>query len=418
MASHNWITNNVPGNPRNGQQYYVDNSPDSHGNPGKWHIYKDGTKEFLADNKATPNGGTPYTPPAPVAATPAAPNGGTTAPNEPPPSTATPPVTGIPAPPKAPEDTSLPHLYSDANQGLDHFYTGDPQSIRDYVEKNPNGVPLLTNDTKGGPHSGDKYIANPGYDSNNNLGLFHLYQDGTFEFIDKHQGSLDKPFYQTNNDPSSPHYNEKYLTITKEGKDGNIYDVHRYTDDNGKLEEEWIPVSNSSRSATKSSTDSPTDSSASATASGTTASTTTTSSNRTREGQSKTSGTQHTVVAGDTLSGIAAANGIPLADLEALNPQIDNPNLIHPGEQINLGDSRDAPASAENSDTVLPTTSTYASSDATNQHQLDDGTVEKISGWVGAASEVADDPVKGIIDTVANHIQTDPTKIDDNKHNN
>lgn len=42
----------------------------------------------------------------------------------------------------------------------------------------------------------------------------------------------------------------------------------------------------------------------------------------------------YTVVAGDTLSGIAARHGVSLHDLEAANPQISNPNLIHPGQHI------------------------------------------------------------------------------------
>ena len=44
----------------------------------------------------------------------------------------------------------------------------------------------------------------------------------------------------------------------------------------------------------------------------------------------------YTVKSGDTLSKIAAANGLSLSELIALNPQISNPNLIHPGDSINL----------------------------------------------------------------------------------
>lgn len=42
------------------------------------------------------------------------------------------------------------------------------------------------------------------------------------------------------------------------------------------------------------------------------------------------------VVEGDTLSGIAAAHKMTLAQVEALNPQIKNPNLIKPGQTIYL----------------------------------------------------------------------------------
>ena len=47
------------------------------------------------------------------------------------------------------------------------------------------------------------------------------------------------------------------------------------------------------------------------------------------------------VQSGDTLSGIAARNGMSLAALEKANPQIKNPNLIHVGEAINLPGSKD-----------------------------------------------------------------------------
>jgi LysM repeat protein len=44
----------------------------------------------------------------------------------------------------------------------------------------------------------------------------------------------------------------------------------------------------------------------------------------------------YTVVAGDTLSGIAEKFGITLAQIEALNPQITNPNYIVPGEKVRV----------------------------------------------------------------------------------
>lgn len=44
----------------------------------------------------------------------------------------------------------------------------------------------------------------------------------------------------------------------------------------------------------------------------------------------------HVVVSGDSLYNIARTNGESLAQLEAKNPQIHNPNLIYPGQIINL----------------------------------------------------------------------------------
>lgn len=44
----------------------------------------------------------------------------------------------------------------------------------------------------------------------------------------------------------------------------------------------------------------------------------------------------YTVVAGDTLSSIAARNGLTTAQIIALNPQIKNPNLIYVGQTVYL----------------------------------------------------------------------------------
>lgn len=45
----------------------------------------------------------------------------------------------------------------------------------------------------------------------------------------------------------------------------------------------------------------------------------------------------HKVEAGDTLWGLAAQYGLTLTDLVALNPQIKNPNIIHPGDEVRVG---------------------------------------------------------------------------------
>ena len=50
--------------------------------------------------------------------------------------------------------------------------------------------------------------------------------------------------------------------------------------------------------------------------------------------QETTSTRIHTVVSGDTLWGISKRYGVLLADVIAANPQIKNPNLIYPGEQV------------------------------------------------------------------------------------
>ena len=47
-------------------------------------------------------------------------------------------------------------------------------------------------------------------------------------------------------------------------------------------------------------------------------------------------GRTHTVGKGDTLWGIAKEYGVELAALIRANPQIKNPNLIHPGEVVRI----------------------------------------------------------------------------------
>lgn len=59
----------------------------------------------------------------------------------------------------------------------------------------------------------------------------------------------------------------------------------------------------------------------------------------------------YTVRSGDTLSGIAAAHGLTLAQIEHLNPQIGNPNSIYPGEVVHVGGTA-APAPAHPTYTV------------------------------------------------------------------
>jgi hypothetical protein len=64
----------------------------------------------------------------------------------------------------------------------------------------------------------------------------------------------------------------------------------------------------------------------------------------------------YTAQSGDTLSGIAANNGVSLSQLEAANPQISDPNLIYVGESINLsGGSASAPAESSPSPSSVST---------------------------------------------------------------
>ncbi|WP_334110588.1 LysM peptidoglycan-binding domain-containing protein [Thermodesulfitimonas autotrophica] len=53
---------------------------------------------------------------------------------------------------------------------------------------------------------------------------------------------------------------------------------------------------------------------------------------------------QYVVKKGDTMWGIARTYGISLADLVKANPQIENPNLIYPGQRINIPAKKQAVA--------------------------------------------------------------------------
>lgn len=57
-------------------------------------------------------------------------------------------------------------------------------------------------------------------------------------------------------------------------------------------------------------------------------------------------GGDYTVRSGDTLSGIAQRNGVSLQSLIAANPQISNPNLIYPGQTVHLPNGSQAAAAS------------------------------------------------------------------------
>lgn len=66
------------------------------------------------------------------------------------------------------------------------------------------------------------------------------------------------------------------------------------------------------------------------------------------------SGGSYSVQKGDTLSGIASRHGVSLSALIAANPQISNPNLIYPGQQIKLpGQAGSAAAAASGGSYVV-----------------------------------------------------------------
>lgn len=101
----------------------------------------------------------------------------------------------------------------------------------------------------------------------------------------------------------------------------------------------------------------------------------------------------HIVQHGDTLSGIAAANNMSLAQIIALNPSTkSDPNLIFPGERINLGGD-------------MPSHSSYGITGGT---LAETNTVESNNLTGGTASE---DPLKQVSNSLeaSGHSKIEPT---------
>jgi len=61
----------------------------------------------------------------------------------------------------------------------------------------------------------------------------------------------------------------------------------------------------------------------------------------------------YTVQSGDNLSKIARQYGMDVRDLIASNPQLANPNLIRPGQRINIPDEPVSPAARAAAGNVL-----------------------------------------------------------------
>jgi len=90
----------------------------------------------------------------------------------------------------------------------------------------------------------------------------------------------------------------------------------------------------------------------------------------------------YVVQSGDTMSSVAAAHNIGLAALEAANPNVTNPNLIQPGEILNIpgGTCPTAPASQNGS--VPISMVTYGRYDGGGQ----------VSSWASKACEIMGNP--------------------------
>lgn len=122
-------------------------------------------------------------------------------------------------------------------------------------------------------------------------------------------------------------------------------------------------------------------------------------------------GATYTVEHGDTLSQIAESHHISLHELEALNPQIKNPDLIHPGEQVNLGGGggQDS-AVAHAASAEFPSSSSYQATTAVSNPEKQPQV--HTDGWANGTGEVPPDPAKNAI-VASSDNNTDPLKIKD-----
>jgi LysM repeat protein len=118
--------------------------------------------------------------------------------------------------------------------------------------------------------------------------------------------------------------------------------------------------------------------------------------------------------------GIAQAHNMSVQQLESLNPHIKDPDLIFPGQQINLGGSGStggtaagsgsSAATATDSSVVFPKTSSYQATGSSSQ--AEEASAAKLGGWANGTGDVPPDPAKNVIEAVSK-TETNPLKIND-----
>lgn len=108
----------------------------------------------------------------------------------------------------------------------------------------------------------------------------------------------------------------------------------------------------------------------------------------------------YTVVSGDNLTKIAAAQGCTLNELIALNPQIKNIDLIYPGDIINVPCKEDKPAEQPPEDTTA-VDATKAAENGVSLGEIKDGIIQtvedkKVEAWI----KMFDESLPNITSTV------------------
>lgn len=121
---------------------------------------------------------------------------------------------------------------------------------------------------------------------------------------------------------------------------------------------------------------------------------------------------KYTVVKGDTLTAIAKKYGVTVAELVKANPQIKDPNLIYPGQVINIPGKPSSPAAPPGTDPAKPETGTTAPSSGPPTVGLTGG-IESAAGAATAQDQAnfaakADWRVRLSLAPGSNYLYNDP----------
>lgn len=109
----------------------------------------------------------------------------------------------------------------------------------------------------------------------------------------------------------------------------------------------------------------------------------------------------YTVQSGDTLSGIAASNGVSLSALEADNPQIADPNFIYVGESVHLSGGSSYTATPSYSSDSSDSSSSSSSSGSSSSSYSSAGSS---SSSTGSSSSSSGYHIPGMSDSMASCI--------------
>lgn len=378
----------------NGSRHYkVFVGPDSSGRPGVWHVYYDGAKEFLASPAAAPE---------PVSAW------GGMAPT----SMATNIAAATPAPASNNGGTEAQAAAASAPEAAPTATSSAPQK--------PDDAHNWVLNTQDGPHKNQWYydeMRGSDQTHDGSAGFVHVYENGDRVYVAKTEpqpmgwGTHNNMQIGPNGAMASSDQNTATVTDSSSsvGSVNNADGVHGESGLTGHASEFHSTAPAPAASDTASVT--PTVAAPGSTV--TPAAAAEPGALQQLPGPGGAPGHSYTVVQGDSMWDIAQKHNMTLEQLTALNPQIEHPELILPGQQITLSDPfADAPSSSS-SEANFPTTSTYDTT--TTQPQTAEAHQVSLAGWSDGTGGVPTDPANSGIASVP-PVQTDPLKIDDKGH--